>query len=101
MIELRRTRAGRFDLLRAVTLDELGEMPRPPLIPMADAAAQLPHIELSPDRVEKTKNGLPSRASLELADGAAVRMLDPAGVLIAIGQYRAVEKTVQPKVVFG
>jgi tRNA pseudouridine55 synthase len=101
LADLRRTRAGRFSLSRAVTVDELGDMPEPELIPMAEATAHLPAIELSPDRAAKTKNGLSSRTTAQLADGEAIRMLDEAGRLIAIGQYRADEKTVQPKVVFG
>ncbi len=103
LTELRRTRAGRFDISQAVTIDELGEMPEPQraLVPMSDAAAHLPAIVLSDDRVAKTRNGLSSRTTIELSDGVAVRMLDEAGELIAIGRYSADEKTVQPKVVFG
>ena len=101
--ELRRTRAGRFDLSEALTLDQLEEMPKPAeaLIPMAKAAAHLPAVVLNEERAAKTQNGLSSGTAADLKDGEAVRMLDEAENLIAIGQYRADEKIVQPKVVFG
>jgi tRNA pseudouridine55 synthase len=103
LTELRRTRAGRFDISRAVTIEALGEMPEPnrALIPMSEAVAHLPAIVLAEERIAKTKNGLSSLTTIELRDGEAVRMLDEVENLIAIGQYRADEKTVQPKVVFG
>lgn len=101
--ELRRTRAGIFDISRAVTLEELGSLPSPlsALIPMAAAVAHLPAITLDPDRAGKTKNGLSSRTAEAFTDGAVVRMIDTDGGLVAIGQYREAEKIVQPKVVFG
>jgi tRNA pseudouridine55 synthase len=103
LAELRRTRAGRFDISMAITLEALSEIPEPAskLIPMSEAVAHLPAIALNEERIAKTKNGLASRTTAELVDGDAVRMLDEAENLIAIGQYRADEKSVQPKVVFG
>ena len=103
LTELRRTRAGRFDISRAMSLEALGELAEPArvLVPMTAAVAHLPAIVLSEERISKTKNGLPSRTAADLTDGEAVRMLDEAENLIAVGRYLADEKTVQPKVVFG
>lgn len=103
LTELRRTRAGRFDLGRASTLEQLGSTPEPSavLIPMKEAVSHLPAVALNADRVAKTRSGLSSRTLVELDDGATVRITDEAGNLVAIGRYRADEKTVQPKVVFG
>lgn len=103
LTELRRTRAGRFDISSAATIEALGEMPEPhrALIPMSEAVSHLPAIVLAEERIAKTRNGLASLTMAELEDGEAVRMLDARENLIAVGQYRADEKTVQPKVVFG
>ncbi len=102
LAELRRTRAGRFDLSRALTLDKLEgiENPAAALIPMDEAVANLPEFMLDADRIEKTRNGLSSRyQSDELQDGQPVRMISGDGSLIAVGFYNETEKAVQPKVV--
>ncbi len=104
LAELRRTRAGRFDISRAVTLAYLEEMADPvsALIPMGEAVVHLPEVTLNDERVAKTKNGLSSRfLDTGFADGDTVRMVNTAADLIAIGAYNAEEKTVQPKVVLG
>lgn len=104
LAELRRTRAGRFDISRAVTLEGLESMldPVSTLIPMSEAVVHLPEVVLNEDRVAKTKNGLSSRfLDTGFADGDTVRMVDFDAGLIAIGVYNAEEKTVQPKVVLG
>lgn len=104
LAELRRTRAGRFDLSRAVTLTDLERIPDPAsiIIPMSEAVVHLPQVILSEDRISKTKNGMSSRfLDVVFADGDTVRMIDANADLIAIGIYRADEKTVQPKVVLG
>ncbi len=100
--ELRRTRAGRFDLSRAVSLDELDARSDPAslLIPMQEAVAHLPEVILSDERIERTRNGLSSRYPVaDLPDGQPVRMTGGDGSLIAIGVYNETEKTVRPKVV--
>lgn len=103
LTELRRTRAGRFDIAKALTLEELKARPEPSsaLIPMSAAVDHLPVFLLSPERVAKTRNGLSSRTGERFAEGEFVRMIDAEADLIAIGAYRADEKIVQPKVVFG
>ena len=104
LAELRRTRAGRFDIAGALTLAGLEEMADPvsALIPMSEAVVHLPEVVLNEERVAKTKNGLSSRfLDAGLADGNSVRMVNTDSALIAIGVYDAEEKTVQPKVVLG
>jgi tRNA pseudouridine55 synthase len=104
LAELRRTRAGRFNITRAVTLSDLEQMADPvsSLIPMTEAVTHLPEVILNEDRLAKTRNGLSSRfLDTSFADGDTVRMVNTDADLIAIGVYNAEEKTVQPKVVLG
>jgi tRNA pseudouridine55 synthase len=102
LVELRRTRAGRFALRDAVTLKQLENMDDRgnSLIPITEAVVHLPGVTLSAERAEKTRSGLASRVDLEgLADGDVVRMLNGDSNLIAIGEYDAKEKSVKPKIV--
>lgn len=103
LTELRRTRAGKFDLSGAVTLEDLSEMSEPSaaLLAMDTAVGHLPEFPLTDDRAVKTRNGLSSRTDLEFADRQAIRMIDANSRLVAIGQYQAAEKVIQPKLVFG
>ena len=102
LAELRRTRAGRFDLSRSITLDELAELddPSTAMIAMEEAVEHLPSITLAADRAEKAKGGLSTRiAETEFTNGQPVRMLDDSEHLIAVGFYEESEKSVRPKVV--
>ena len=102
LAELRRTRAGRFDLSRSVTLDDLSELDDPTsvLIPMEEAVEHLLSITLTTERAEKTRGGLSTRiAETQLVDSQPVRMLDENQNLLAIGFYDETEKSVRPKVV--
>lgn len=102
LAELRRTRAGCFDLSQSVTLDELEQRadPTTALLPKEFAVEDLPSIVLNSDRVEKTKSGLSTRThETTFADSQAVRMLDEKHNLIAVGFYDAAEKSVRPKIV--
>ena len=99
LAELRRTRAGEFDLSQAVTLDEL-EARRDVLLPMAAAVSHLSAATIPDERIERTRNGLASRIRADdLYDGQAVRIVDGRGELLAVGEYREDEMAVQPKVV--
>lgn len=99
--ELRRTRAGKFDLSCGQTLEQLEacEDPIAALIPMNEAVSHLQQFVLPDDRIEKTRNGLSTRFTGDLIEGEAVQMLDESGNLVAIGHYRVSENDVQPKVV--
>ncbi len=103
LTELRRTQAGRFHISKAITLEELDEASDRSrlIVPMSEAVAHLPAFQLGEDRVAKTKSGLSSRSTDEFESGEAVRMLDPEGNLLAIGEFDGAEKSIQPKVVFG
>ena len=99
---LRRTKAGRFSLAEAVTLDQLekAEPPENALKPMDIAVEHLPSITLAADRVEKTRNGLSTRiTNADFEDQTPVRMVDEAGDLIAVGAFDAAENAVVPKIV--
>lgn len=100
--ELRRTRAGRFDIGESVTLDALAESDYPAarLLPLEMAVSHLASISLNEDRAAKTRGGLSTRIQdAEYADGLRLRMLDESGALLAIGVYDDAEKSVRPKVV--
>ncbi len=102
LAELRRTRAGKFELANSVTIDELqdAEEPKSYLIPMEEAVSHIPSLVLNADRAAKTLNGLSSRIfDLEFKSGEAIQMVNEDGEIIAIGFYNEAEKTVQPKIV--
>lgn len=102
LTELRRTKAGRFDLSQSLTLDELDklEAPQSAILPPEIAVEHLPSIILKDDRAEKTKSGLSTRIhDTKFADNEAVRLLDEKRDLIAVGFYDAAEKSVRPKIV--
>lgn len=100
--ELRRVRAGKFELADSRTVDELqnAEDPKSYLIQMSEAVSHIPSIVLNADRAAKTLNGLSTRVfDLEFSTGQAIQMLNEDGEIIAIGYYDEAEKTVQPKIV--
>lgn len=100
LTELRRTRAGKFGIASAVSLDELAATDEPFLIPISDAVSHLREVRLNDDRIAKTKSGLSSRiADDDIRDNESLRIADAEGNLIAIGYYIAEEKSVQPKIV--
>lgn len=102
--ELRRTRAGLFDLNSSVTLDDLADAERPNarLLPIEIAVEHLAVFHVTEDRVPRTLSGLSTRiGENEFADGQAVRMLSPDGEMLAVGIYKAAESSLRPKVVLG
>lgn len=104
LTELRRTRAGRFAIADAVTLDDLEPMPDPSaaLRSIEIAVGHLGEMKLSSDRAEKTRNGLPSRVLIgNYTDGEYVRMTDEDAKIIAVGVFDQKENVIQPKVVLG
>lgn len=100
--ELRRSRAGRFEIDQSVTLDALAKSndPAARLLPLEMAVSHLDSISLNEDRAAKTRGGLSTRIQdVEFTDGQRLRMLDESGSLLAIGVYDDAEKSVRPKVV--
>ncbi|HXH69911.1 MAG TPA: tRNA pseudouridine(55) synthase TruB [Pyrinomonadaceae bacterium] len=102
---LRRTRAGQFDLSKAVTLEEseeivskdkLGEV----LISMNDTLAHLPKVILSSEEVKNIQTGKKLKfEDAEIANNQAVRMIDEAENLLAVGFYDKEQKFIQPRIV--
>ncbi|MBS1794155.1 MAG: tRNA pseudouridine(55) synthase TruB [Acidobacteria bacterium] len=104
LAELRRTRAGKFGIERAVTLERLEELAAADgvgdiLVSMNDAVAHLGEVRLSGEEAAKIRNGMKLKyVSGEYQDGATLR-LTADGELLAIGFYEAAEKIVQPRLV--
>lgn len=105
LAELRRIRAGKFDLSQAVTIERLeeivvnNELDRF-RISMNEAVSHLPKVVLSNEEIEKTRNGMKYEYENEaLENDQPVRMQDENGELAAIGFYKSADKYVQPKVV--
>ena len=105
LAELRRTRAGNFDLSKAVTLEELekivgSEKLADILISMNEAVSHLPKAILNAEEIKDIKNGKRlSFESVEIEDNQPIRMIDAAENLTAIGFYNKKEKFIQPKIV--
>ncbi len=102
LAELRRTRAGRFDLFQSLTLDRLESLddPTTAFSRLSEAIEHLPSVTLAADRAEKTRNGLATHISeLKFPEGQPVRMLDKGNNLLAVGFYNEAERSIRPKVV--
>jgi tRNA pseudouridine55 synthase len=105
--QLRRTRAGRFDVANAITLEELKrksvEEITDGLLLSPDAAlSHLPAVTLGVDDARRTCNGVGVQVSViseAWAHTAPVRMQDPNGDLLAVGFYDEVKEVLQPTVV--
>jgi tRNA pseudouridine55 synthase len=107
LVGLRRTKSGRFSLRDATPLRKLQEAFTignwyQYLIPAAEALAEWPGIELSPDQVEEVKHGHRVKAAADSQPGL-VRGVSMAGELIAIMELATTEDSApewQPKKVF-
>jgi len=105
LAELRRTRAGKFDLSKAVTIEQLEKTVFENklggyLISMNEAVSHLPPIVLSETEIKDVRNGKRLRFEIEAVENnQMLRMIDGAEILIAIGFYLSEEKSVQPKLV--
>jgi tRNA pseudouridine55 synthase len=89
MTALRRTRVGAFDLAAAVALDALDATT--PLLAPAAALADHAALTLDADQVRDVRAGkVRAVAALPVPAGARehVRLLDPAGVLVAVAAAR-------------
>lgn len=105
LAELRRTRAGKFDISKAVTLEQLEKIVLENrideiAISMNEAISHLPQILLNEDEITKTRNGVKLiRENFDAKDGENIRMNDENENLLAVGIFNEAEKTVQPKIV--
>jgi tRNA pseudouridine55 synthase len=105
---LQRTRAGRFTIADALSLERLSELAESAKIGLAlmspDAAiSHLPAVSVSADDVSRTVHGIDLQIADEQAsdwpDGQPVRMRDSDGDLVAVGIYDEGRKTLHPRVV--
>ena len=107
LVELRRTRAGSFEIVDAVTLEHLTELSESKItesqVILPDAVlSHLPAIELSADEVTHTIHGTDlnvESAVLNCEAGAAVRLRSADNKLIAVGTYDDSRKAIHPTVV--
>lgn len=105
LAELRRTKAGRFEVSQAVTIEGLEEIVKANelnkfLISMNEAISHLPKVVLNTEEVELIKNGRRYYFDeQELTDQQAVRMIDAERNLIAVGYVNSNEKFIQPRIV--
>jgi len=100
--ELRRTRAGRFGLSESVKIDELEDANDPSIFlrDIRSAVEHLPKFILPPERVERTRSGLPTRVQDDFPPThGPLRMMDESGELIAIGYFDSEGQAIQPKIV--
>lgn len=105
LAELRRIKAGQFDLSKAVTMEDLEEIVAAAelndiLISMNEAVSHLPKVVLNAEQIKNTQNGKRLNFErIEIENNQAIRMIDQAENLIAIGFYLKQEKYIQPKLV--
>jgi len=107
LVGLRRTKSGRFSLRDATPLRKLQEAFHAGnwyqyLIPAAEALAEWPAIELSPDEVEDVRHGHRVKAAADATPGM-VRGVSTQGELVALMDFvtgEAGEPEWQPKKVF-
>ena len=90
---------GKFDLDQSISLNDLNAETAK-LLPIEEAVSHLPDFVLSDDRVEKTRNGMTTRANgNQYVDNEIVRMVDQNGNLIAIGVNETEISEIRPKIV--
>lgn len=108
LADLRRTRAGEFQIKEAISLERLDELKQSDSIAQAlispDAALQhLPSVTLSDDEVRRARNGIDLQfedaKGSRWSDGQFVRMRGADGQLIAVGIYEVNRHTLHPSVV--
>ncbi len=86
--ELRRTRSGPLDLGRALAADRLdAASARAALVPMATAVGHLPAVAVAEPVLGRVRHGHELRLAAPVG-GDWVRVLDPAGDLVALARVR-------------
>lgn len=105
LTELRRVRAGQFQLRDALTLEELDEavsqkLLETKLISPATALSTMSFLHLSNGEARRARNGMAMLVSeSSWSEGEKVRLLDNEGNLIGIGAFDAQHQMVHPRVV--
>jgi tRNA pseudouridine55 synthase len=102
LAELRRTRAGRFKIERAVTLEELEALENPAeiLVSMNEAVSHLPEIKLNDEELVKIRNGVKIPARIDTPGVQIVRLTAAGDELIAMGFHDENERVIRPRLVF-
>lgn len=93
---LRRTGSGAFDVSEAISLDALetdGDVARSRLLPVEEALRFLPALQLDERHATSVAFGNPVDIAMQKrlslppqTPGARVRILDPAGLIVAVGE---------------
>jgi tRNA pseudouridine55 synthase len=105
---LRRTRAGRFSLVQAVTLDRLAEEVETGklaqlMVSPAAALPDMPFLHLSEQQARMARNGMALDTNVvlkkDVADGEFIRLLNDSGDLVAIGDLDRKSGKVNPRIV--
>ncbi|MCO6509656.1 MAG: hypothetical protein J5I65_02590 [Aridibacter famidurans] len=101
LAELRRTRAGRFSLESARTLEDLAEHDPSviQLLPMSDAVAQLPSLTISRSEEEEVRHGRRISHAENLPEGGEIALLTSEGKLAAVGENDPKTGEISPKLV--
>lgn len=103
--ELRRTSVGAFQIVHAITLEQLEEsvaeesLGRVLLTPDA-ALAHLPAADLTDDEVRKARNGVNISVPEKIwTNGGPVRLRDEHGHLVGVASFEAEDNSLRPRVV--
>ena len=105
LAELRRTKAGKFAIEKAVTLEELEKIVKDEkldeiLVSMNDAVSHLPEKSMDENELKRVQNGMKVGASFDSEGVQEVRLTDSNQNLVAIGMYEKKSQQIQPKNVF-
>jgi tRNA pseudouridine55 synthase len=103
---LRRTRAGRFKIESAITLDELAELSKgdsigDKTIPLDATIGHLPPLVMNEIDGRRVMNGVDIEFDSDHRDQQPLRLQNVAGELVAVGIYDAARRLVHPDVVLG
>ncbi|NNE99951.1 MAG: tRNA pseudouridine(55) synthase TruB [Pyrinomonadaceae bacterium] len=104
LAELRRIKAGKFNIAQAVSIEELEEMSEAQkinriLVPMNEAVSHLPGQILTTEELKRVQNGMKVDASFEGENVQNIRLIDADQNLVAIGKYMKQEQQIQPRIV--
>ena len=104
LAELRRTRAGHFEMEQATTLSRLTDLAGAHSLNEAairpdEILAHLPALNLSDDQVRRISNGIDVQCESKFENQEHVRLRDGSDRLVAVGVYDEGKRTIHPKVV--
>lgn len=104
LAELRRTKAGRFDISNAVSLEELEKIVEADkldgvVVSMNEAISHLPEKKLNENELGRIAHGMKVEAIFTETDVQQVRLTNEENDLVAIGIYDKEAKKIQPKMV--